>query len=117
MRLTSEIWVKALVRRLFGDGAFAVIERQGIPEAGAVFIRVRHRDGLQTLLAPAPQSFFDSTKPPERRFERRLSMVTAEEVERILARETEFDPDLWIVEIETDGPGDYVDITPDEPEL
>lgn len=112
MRLTSDIWVKALIRRLFGDGCFAVVERQGSPEAGAIFIRIRMRDGLQSLLGPAPQSLFDSAKPSDRHFEMRLERCEGTEIDALLTREMQFDPDFWVVEIETDNPEEYVSIMP-----
>ena len=112
MRLTSEMWVKALVRRVFGDGGFAVVERPGSPEAGAVFIRVRGRDGTQSLLSPAPQSLFDTAKPSDRTFETRLENCSSDDVDAVLDRERDFDPDLWVVEIETGEPERYFTIMP-----
>ena len=113
MRLTTAVWTSALVRRLFGDGDYAVIERRGAGEAGAVFVRVRHRNGTATLFAPAPQAIFDEKKPQDRVFERRLMSVANEDVDALLERETRFDPDLWIVELETERPEDYLEIMPD----
>lgn len=112
MRLTSDIWVKALVRRVFADGRFAVIERHGSAEAGAIFIRIRMRDGFETLLGPAPQSHFDSAKPSDRSFELRLDRCESSEIDALLEREKSFDPDFWVVEIETDEPEQYVSIMP-----
>ncbi|MCP4315214.1 MAG: DUF1491 family protein [Hyphomicrobiales bacterium] len=112
MRLTSELWVKALVRRVFGDGRFAVVERQGSAEAGAIFIRIRGRNGLESLLAPAPQSHFDSAKPSDRSFELRLDCSESADIDALLEREKKFDPDFWVVEIETDEPQHYISIMP-----
>ena len=112
MRLTSDVWVKALVRRVFGDGRFAAIERRGSAEAGAIFIRIRKRDGLECLLGPAPQSHFDSAKPSDRSFELRLDHCEGGEIDALLEREGNFDPDFWVVEIETDEPEQYVAIMP-----
>ena len=112
MRLTSEMWVKALLRRIFGDGGFAVVERPGSPEAGAIFIRVRGRDGDQSLLSPAPQSLFDTAKPADRTFEIRLEGVPSDDIDAVMDRERNFDPDLWVVEIETDDPERYLTIMP-----
>lgn len=117
MRLTSDLWVKALIRRVFGEGGFAAIERAGAPEAGAIFVRVRGRDGGETLLAPAPQSLFDSAHPGDRLFERRAGREEEGEADAVLAREANFDPDLWVVEIETDHPENFVEITPDAPDI
>jgi hypothetical protein len=101
MRLTSDFYVSALVRRIFSSGGFAAIERRGAAEAGAIFIRQRFRDGLETLFGPAPQSFFDEDDT-DRRFEIRAERSEASACDAILAREARFDPDLWILEIEVE---------------
>jgi hypothetical protein len=102
MRITSDFFVSALVRRVFSAGGFAAIERHGAAEAGAVFIRVRFRDGSETLFGPAPQAMFGADEAGERRFEIRLARGDADAVAAIVAREAKFDPDLWVVELETD---------------
>ncbi len=112
MRLTSDLWVKALLRRVFQEGGFAAIERSGASEAGVIYVRVRRRDGLETLLGPAPQSFFDTQKPSDRKFEPRIVAGEEREIDALLAREAGFDPDFWVVEIETDSPETYLEITP-----
>ncbi|MET0943059.1 MAG: DUF1491 family protein, partial [Mesorhizobium sp.] len=43
MRVTSELWVSALTRRVFSGGGFAAILKRGAAEAGAVFILSRNR--------------------------------------------------------------------------
>jgi hypothetical protein len=113
MRLKSDIFAAALVRRVYGAGGFAAIERRGAEEAGALFIRVRHRDGTQSLFAPAPQSVFDTGTPADRVFEARLERVPDEAMDDALQRELRFDGDLWIVEIEVDDPQTYLTIAGD----
>lgn len=54
MRLKSELWVKAYLRRCAVNGAMAVVARRGDADAGAIFIKVMRRDGGSTLFAPAP---------------------------------------------------------------
>lgn len=112
MRLKSEIWISALVRRVFAAGGYAAIERRGAAEAGAIILRVRHRDGRQSMLAPAPQSIFETERPDERMFDLRLSHVDEESAARLLAGELSFDPDLWVVELEIDEPAEFVTIMP-----
>lgn len=102
------MFVAALTRRLFAEGGMAAIERRGAEEAGAIFIRVRHRDGSESLAAPAPQTYFDDDHPVDRLFELRKSRVQESEVSELLAREARFDPDIWVVEIETDSPETYL---------
>ncbi|MCO6186717.1 DUF1491 family protein [Rhizobium sp. L1K21] len=113
MRLTSEMFISALVRRAFSAGDFAAIEVKGAHEAGAIFIRQRFRDGLQTVYAPAPQSFFDERKPDGRLFEIRLDKVDSAEADKLIGREKNFDPDLWVIEIESDKVAALIDVVED----
>lgn len=108
MRLKAGIFVSALTRRLFAEGGMAAIERRGSEEAGAIFIRIRHRDGSESLAAPAPQTAFDDDHPEGRLFELRKSRVPESEVSELISREARFDPDIWVVEIETDNPETYL---------
>ena len=101
MRLVTEFFVSALVRRVFSSGGFAAVERRGATEAGAIFIRQRFRDGLETLYGPAPQSVFAEGEQ-DRQFEIRAERCEAAQCDAVIAREARFDPDLWIVEIEVD---------------
>ena len=66
MRITSELLVAQLVRRLFPAGDFAVVVRKGAEAAGAIFIVARHRAGRFQLYGPAPQSL--SEESGERQF-------------------------------------------------
>jgi hypothetical protein len=102
MRVTSDFFVSALIRRVFSSGGFAAVEKKGATEAGAVFIRQRFRDGTETLFGPAPQSFFEDGEAGERRFEIRAEKAEADAIAAIIAREAKFDPDLWVVELETE---------------
>ncbi|AYD00170.1 DUF1491 family protein [Neorhizobium sp. NCHU2750] len=106
MRLRSEIYVSALVRRVFSQGGFAAVEHKGAEQAGAIFIRQRFRDGLESLFAPAPQNFFDAEDDGQRKFETRLVRAEADDVRKALESELRFDPDLWLVELEIDEIGD-----------
>ena len=112
MRLTSETWVSALVRRIHGEGGFAAILRRGNDQAGAVFITIRERDGSVRLLLPAPQSLMETD---ERRFVER-NVADEDEVGRILASEQRFDSDLWVVEVEglREPLADYLNVVPED---
>ncbi len=100
MRLRSDIFVSALIRRVFSAGGFAAVEHRGADEAGAIFIRHRHRDGTEDLFGPAPQMLVEEAG--ERRFERRLQGAGRDGVDQLLERERRFDSDLWIIELEID---------------
>ena len=43
MRLTTDFWVSALMRRVFAEGGFAAVAKRGASEAGAVFVVTRNR--------------------------------------------------------------------------
>lgn len=113
MRLRADIFVSALLRRVFSSGDFAAVEKKGAEAAGAIFIRQHFRDGLETLYAPAPQSAFDEEHDGDRLFEIRLSRSEPEAVRAMLERERKFDPDLWIVELEADELGDMIPLAKD----
>jgi hypothetical protein len=103
MRLKSSIWVSAYLRRCAVEGAFAAVRRRGAEEAGAVFIKVSRLDGTGTLYAPAPQAVFNDKKPADRLFTATLGNdipVPEASIEARLARESKFDPDVWILEVE-----------------
>jgi hypothetical protein len=102
LRVTSDFWVSALVRRIFNAGGFAAIGRRGAKEAGAIFILVRSRDGRFRLLGPAAQSSYDEAGPQERRFGQLLEGEDEALLDARLAKEGRFDPDFWLVEIEAD---------------
>lgn len=68
MRVTSDLWVSALLRRIFGAGGFAAVVKRGATEAGAVFVLARGRLGEVALFGPAPQTSYDSAKPDDRFF-------------------------------------------------
>lgn len=111
MRLKAGIFVAALTRRVFADGSMAAVEKHGAEEAGAIFVRIRHRDGSESLAAPAPQTAFDDDHPDGRLFEMRKRRAPESEVSDLIAREAKFDSDIWVVEIETDSPEIYLDFS------
>ena len=79
------------------------------------FIRQSFRDGTETLFAPAPQSFFDTEDSGDRLFERRLDRVSRSDTEAMLEREIRFDPDLWVLALETEDVADLVALSDGEP--
>ncbi len=100
MRLKSEIWVKAYLRRCTVNGAMAVIVRHGDDDAGAIFLKVLHRGRTASLYVPAPAGLDGSDF--ERRWVAGLSgkVLPEDDIDRYLSKEASFDSDLWIVEVE-----------------
>jgi hypothetical protein len=111
MRLKSGLWVAAYMRRCNIAGASAVMRRRGADEAGAIFIRICRLDGTSDLFGPAPQTAFDDARPSDRAFSPcfKAQPVVDAEVEAYLARETKFDPDVWIVEVEDRAGRNFLD--------
>lgn len=101
MRLTSDFFVSAYLRRCGIEGAFAGLRRRGGAEAGAIFVVIDRLDGTGVLYGPAPQASYDD-RPSDRAFSRmhKDEALPREEIEKRLAREISFDPDCWIVEVE-----------------
>ena len=99
MRLRTVIWVKAYIRRCVGAGYPAAVVRHGDDDAGAVFIRINRLDGTSDLYVPAPAGLEDGGG--ERLWVLASSQPEADAaIESRLAREAQFDSDLWIVEVE-----------------
>ncbi|POF31710.1 DUF1491 family protein [Roseibium marinum] len=115
MRVTSDFFVSALVRRIFNAGGFAAVSKRGAPEAGAVFVSVDRLDGTYDFYGPAPQSMF-SDLPDGRLFERVLLQADRDMLADRLQKERRMDPDYWLVEIEArDGQVD-LPLAGEEPE-
>lgn len=93
-RLTSEIWIAAYLTRLRLAAIPAFIVRKGDATAGAVLVKLNTLDGSATCY----QRSFDLVSG-ERQW-----VVLAEgpeaEVDRKVARQREFDPDIWVIEVE-----------------
>jgi len=111
MRLRSDIWVSAYIRRCAVEQAVAVLRRRGAAEAGAIFVKVDRLDGRAALFGPAPQS-----ETGERGVERMWARTHREDwidpidVEERLRKEIAFDPDLWIVEVEDRAGRNFLDL-------
>ena len=114
MRLRSDIWVAAYLRRVAVEGATAVLRRRGAAEAGAIWVKVDRLDGFAALYQPAPQS-----ETGERGVERLWAsalpsewVATAESEARI-TREIGFDSDLWLIEVEDRQGRCWLDLAPE----
>ncbi|MBU1336616.1 MAG: DUF1491 family protein [Devosia sp.] len=106
--LRSDIWCGVFVRRHNDLGNMCVVARRGDPIAGQVFIEVDHLDGTRSLFTPAPMA----GRPDDARlvFQRRFSRVEAAKVSERIAREIEFDPDLWVLSLDLRGDDVGIDL-------
>ncbi len=100
MRLRTEFWVKGYLRRCAIEGASAVVARHGDDDAGAIFIKVNRLDGVCFVFSPAPAGL--SGAESDRRWVASLQREGVAEAvaNSFLARETGFDSDLWLIEVD-----------------
>jgi hypothetical protein len=106
--LRSDIWVSAFVRRHNNLGNMCVVSRRGDPIAGQVFIEVDHLDGTLSLFTPAPMA--SRKDDASLVFQRRFSRVEPAKVRERIAREADFDPDLWVLSVDLRGDDAGIDV-------
>jgi hypothetical protein len=106
--LRSDLWCMAFVRRHNDLGNMCVVSRRGDPIAGQVFIEVDHLDGSYSLFTPAPLLSRDDSAALV--FQRRFSHVEPQIVRDRIAREQDFDPDLWVLSLDLRGDDPGIDL-------
>jgi hypothetical protein len=95
MRLKTEIWIQALIRRAETSGAMAMVVSRGDRDAGGTLIRINRLAGCSSLLSPV------TALEGGRVWRVIAGPKTADlEIEALIAKECKRDPDLWVVEIE-----------------
>jgi len=100
MRIKTSLWVKSYIRTCFIKGAHCAVVHKGDADAGQVFIKSNHLDGSFSLYGPAPLR--QPQDGLDRHFEAKTDRgVPEEEVEKIVTSQREFDPDIWVVEVES----------------
>jgi len=97
--LRSDIWCAAFVRRHNDIGHMCVVSRRGDLIAGQIFIEVDHLNGTVSLYTPAPSASLDDDSA-DRVFVRRFDHVEPGKVRDRIAREVDFDQDLWVLTLE-----------------
>jgi hypothetical protein len=108
VRLSSDLWVYALIRRVQLAGSFATIVRKGDARGGAVLVKTLDRkSGAARLWAEAVGRDGEPVwmRPVERDDETGIDAY--------IERAARIDPDIWVVEVEDangrrflDGPGE-----------
>jgi len=97
--LRSDIWCGVFVRRHNDLGHMCVVSRRGDPIAGQVFIEVDHLDGTVSLYTPAPM-VSRTDNGAGLAFQQRFHRVEPMQVRERIAREVDFDPDLWVLSLD-----------------
>ncbi len=98
-RLRADIVVAALLRQVQGDGGFGAVVKRGEAQAGAIHILVRVAQRQCRHFVPANQSAYGDERLDERLFEEREPLDDAD-LDAFLQRESRFDPDFWVLELE-----------------
>jgi len=93
-RLTAEFWVQAYLTRLRLYDVPAFVTSHGDDTAGAVLVKLNTLDGQ----AVAYHRTYDLLSG-ERMWDQ-LSSGGEVAVDQAIARQKEFDPDLWVIEVE-----------------
>ncbi|SEP77510.1 hypothetical protein SAMN05428969_0850 [Devosia sp. YR412] len=107
-RLRSDLWCGVFVRRHNDLGNMCVVVRRGDPIAGQVFVEVDHLDGTRSLYTPAPLS---SDRDDARLvFQCRFKREDPAKVNDRIAREVDFDPDLWVISLDLRGDDVGIDV-------
>lgn len=93
-RLTADFWVAAYLARLRLTDIPVFIVARGDATAGAVLVKQSPLDGTATLFQ---RSFDPMTGTREWMV---LSQGLEADVDAAVARQRDFDPDLWVIEVE-----------------
>jgi len=97
VRLKSEIWVKAYLRGCAGQGAPAVVVHRGDIDAGVIFIKIAHLDGIADLYGPAPSGLVDRL---DREWVPVRTAAPESDIDALVRREIDMDRDVWVLEVE-----------------
>ena len=92
-RVTSELWVSALRKKLESKAVPIFISKKGNNEAGAIIIKVSNLRGRSKIFVQASYSGVD-------RGWMELSNGSDAEMEKVLKSQQKFDRDVWILEVE-----------------
>ena len=93
-RLTAKFWVDAYLARLRFQDIPAFVTAHGDDTSGAVIVKLNTLDGE----AVAHTRMFDLMSG-HRRWDI-LTKGAERDVDAAIARQKEFDPDLWVIEVE-----------------
>ncbi len=99
-QLRSDLWCAAFVRRHNDLGRVCVVSRRGDPIAGQIWVEIDHLNGRISLLTPASMLEREDDGV-DRVFQLRFEREEPRKVADRIVREAEFDPDLWVLTLET----------------
>jgi len=95
MRLSTDLWVYALVRRAQLAGAYATIVRKGDARGGAVLVKTFDPKSREARLYAQALS-----RDGESIWMQPISSTVESDLDAYAERAGQRDPDIWVVEIE-----------------
>lgn len=95
LRLKTSIFITAWQRRCMAGGAFATVARKGDPDGGLVIVKSMAPDRTATAVI---ETYHED--PRQRWRPLNEAPLGEDEIDRLIERETRFDTDLWVVEVE-----------------
>ncbi len=102
-RLPASLEAAALIRRVQSDGGFATLLKKGDPDRGALLLVIRSRDRhagcLERVLSTGGYQW-QAAGPPE--------SAGDQELAEFLHKRTQFDADLWIIELDVARPERFI---------
>ncbi len=94
-RLATDLWISAHLRVAGAEGVPMTVARKGDRTRGTVLLKINRLDGFCWVLAQIRHlgilAWSRGTGPDP---------VSEAEADRYIERQTRFDPDLWVIEIE-----------------
>jgi len=103
-RLPAKVEVSGLVRQIESDGGFATILHKGDADGGALLLivssRGRHVTCLERILGVGGGYEWRHSGPTE--------SPGSIDLQSFLAKRTQFDPDLWVVEVDIAEPERFI---------
>ena len=95
MRLSTDIWLGALIRRAEIGGAYAMVVRKGDARAGTVLVKVVNRRAFVF-------SLYTQTGDADgaRLWMQPVASENEADLDAYIDRAARIDPDLWVVEID-----------------
>ncbi|MEE4236131.1 MAG: DUF1491 family protein [Anderseniella sp.] len=99
MAVKTDIWVSAYRRRCELAAMPVVIVRKGAAEAGSIYVIIRAGSDEVWLMGPPAGPLLNEAG--DRQFEQRFDgPVSQQKADEYLRRQAEYDPDIWIIEVE-----------------
>ncbi len=103
-RVSAQLWVSALVRRVNAAGGFATVITRGDPSAGGVILVFLGRD--------QPTRLFQRVNLADGGFgwqqARQADLANPTAVDDYLVRQRTYDSDLWVVELDIPHPERFI---------